>query len=635
MSHVPLEIWGCIEPAAADSIERFVGFERIASLGVNSLRVPIHVRTNWENLDGLFRGLRGINVRPVVALSGPARGFAELARTAAARYPWVGDFSIELPAAAPAGEDFTSYRTLLDDVGGVRDAMLALRAQNAQARIVATMPLVKSYGPSQFSDRAEFANACNLLTLDLLCGTLDKNPSMQRRLAHLRLELDQRDRERLTCPPDLLDFSYDVTNERWLDHRGDLEAVRICVESIAGVGELLAEMWERYGLPLGITSAFSGSGEQQLRWLRDMHRDVSILRSHGTDVRTIGIPVADVRSGAAAFDLRAQRPRETSIASYARFLTQKTTAVSPAANGRGWWRSPSRIEYAPVMRDVRPVQIPFVEQPQLQRPIVILGIDDPLADVVAAACRERSLAHELWGEAIVNSQTFAAKLVTAGAWAVFDCTAADNAWLSEMSEDEMRLAEHFGTVAHACRQAGLPIVAVSSPLVFDGRPFDRTEDDATHPRTPRGSCYVEIEELLKIVVPKSLVLRCGIPFGGVTRMSWHDAALLRLLQGSRACIFSDYVSAVHRGDLARVALDLLIDGERGIVHAFNPGESNAVEILSAALQRVRNGAKIERIAEAANRSRYMLGTARIAPLRSLDDALDEWTESASRLESAS
>jgi dTDP-4-dehydrorhamnose reductase len=316
-------------------------------------------------------------------------------------------------------------------------------------------------------------------------------------------------------------------------------------------------------------------------------------------------------------------------------LTEKTTVVSPAASGRGWWRLPSRIEYSPVMREAQPARIPFVEQTEIQRPIIIAGTEDPLARVVATVCRERGLAHELWPEALVNSETFAAKLISAGAWAVFDCTGADSAWLSELGEGEMRLAGHFGVVAHACRQAGLPMVAISSPLVFDGRPYERTEDDATHPTTPRGACYVEIEELLKIVVPKSLVLRCGIPFGGVTRLAWHDAALLRLLQGSRACIFSDYVSAVHRNDLAGVALDLLIDGERGLVHAFNPGESNAVEILDAALRRIRNGAKIERIAEAANRHRYMLRTTRIAPLRSLDDALAEWTESALRLESAS
>lgn len=599
MSHVSLEIWGSVEARAESSIERLVGFERIASLGVKRLCVPVDAQTDWDTIDRLFRGLRGNNVRPVVALSGPSPDLAPVARDAARRYPWIADFSVPLRA---------------DGVAAVRDAMTAIRTENSNARVIVRTRLAKSYAPSHFAQRAALANDRHVLPLDLLCGA--------------------RADQSLACKPDLIDFEYDVTNERWLDSRGEIDAVRICVESIAGAAELLAQMWRRYGLPMGITSTFAGTGEQQLRWLRDLNRDVSDLRSGGADVRVLCLPAVGLERPA-AFDVRAQQARETAIAGYTRYLTQKTTVVSPAASGRGWWRLPSRIQYSPTMREAQPARIPFVERAEPPRPIVIAGTEDPLARVVASACRNRGLAYELWPESMVNSETFAAKLVTARAWAVFDCTGADRAWRSELADGEMRLAEHFGVVAHACRQAGLPIVAISSPLVFDGRSFDRTEADATHPATPRGVLYVEIEELLKIVVPKSLVLRCGIPFGGATRLAWHDAALFSLLQGSRACIFSDYVSAVHRDDLAKVALDLLIDGERGIVHAFNPGESNAVEILDAALRRLRNGAKIERIVEASNRHRYMLKTTRIAPLRPLDDALAEWTQAALRLESAS
>lgn len=669
--------------------DRLEDLERIASLGISHLRYPVIwervapdgvEHADWSWTDERLARLRELNVTPIVTLlhhgSGPRdtnlldpkfpRKLASFARAVARRYPWIQYYTpVNEPLttarfAALYGwwypherDEVSFYRALLNQIAGIRAAMHAIREECPRAKLVATEDLGKTYATPRLQYQAEHENARRFLTYDLLCDRFDANPHMRYHLLRLGFSLDERALRDLVCPPDVLGFNYYVTGERWLDERVsrypgvadpgnaieryvDVEAARVCVESIAGAAALLRECWERYGRTLAITEAhLASTREEQLRWIRDMHRDALALRAGGVDLRAMtvwslfgafdwnsALTRQDGYYESGAFDSAAAVPRETAIAQYVRTITGKSADVSPALEGLGWWRTPSRIVYPAILRDAHaPAAAP--QSTHARRPIVIVGAEDPLADVVAAACQTRSLAYELWTDPIEKPENFAKHLLASHAWAVFDCTGTENAWRSDGNGHG--LFEHFAAVARAVREAGLPLVAISSPLVFDGRPLARTEDDMPCPDEDRGLLYAEIEELLKLLVPKSLILRCGIPFAGATRFGWHDTALLRMLQGQRATVFCDYVSAVHRDDLARVALDLLIDGECGPVHVFNPGESSAMDILDAALRRMRGGARIERVIASKKRRRYILATKRITPPRALSLALEAWS----------
>jgi dTDP-4-dehydrorhamnose reductase len=99
------------------------------------------------------------------------------------------------------------------------------------------------------------------------------------------------------CPPDIIGVNYYVTSERWLDHRVERypESRRTTVprhsprrhrmparagHADPGIGPLLQETWDRYGLPIAITEAhIDANREDQLRWLLEIWKPPSKVRS--------------------------------------------------------------------------------------------------------------------------------------------------------------------------------------------------------------------------------------------------------------------------------------------------------------------------------------------------------------------
>ena len=58
----------------------------------------------------------------------------------------------------------------------------------------------------------------------------------------------------------------------------------------AGIGPLLQETWERYGLPLAVTEAhIDANREDQLRWLLEIWDAAEQARGGGVDVRAVTV----------------------------------------------------------------------------------------------------------------------------------------------------------------------------------------------------------------------------------------------------------------------------------------------------------------------------------------------------------
>jgi dTDP-4-dehydrorhamnose reductase len=470
---------------------RLDDLDRIASLGISHLRYPVlwervaprvPGRMNWSWTDERLDYLRRLGITPIATLlhhgSGPSctdlldedfpAKFAHFAGEVARRYPWLRYFTpVNEPLTtarfsalygwwyphAKSETDF--YRALFNQLRAIRLGMEAIREHIPDAQLVATEDLGKTYSTPALAYQAEHENARRFLTYDLLCGIFERNTHMRAHLTNLGFDVRALERECLS-PPDILGYNYYVTGERWLDERleryplrfwggngreryADVEAVRVCIESLAGVGNLLTECWQRYGRTVAITEAhLACTREEQVRWLRDVYTDLRAIRARGVDVRAMTIwsllGAFDWNSAltrqdgyyeSGAFDVSSVIPRETAIAAYVRALTGRQTRELPACEGSGWWRMPSRLEFMPCSGLSADGALPQ-EQYARRRPLVILGDRHPLAPSLLRACAMRNL--EVRTEPDER------------AWAVVECTA---------EPDTLRHEKPLMTQAHA------------------------------------------------------------------------------------------------------------------------------------------------------------------------------------------
>jgi len=429
----PLELWGGVECtvnrvgdafldqfAFSGHLSRPDDLDRFAGLGLHTLRYPVSwERTtgftgrldhaDWSWPDARLARLRELGIRPIVGLvhhgSGPLgtslvdpafpEKLAEFARSVAARYPWVTDYTpVSEPLTTarfsglyghwyPHGRDEQTFaRALLIQCKAVVLAMRAVREVRPDARLVQTDDLGKTHSTPPLAYQAEFENERRWIAFDLLCGRV--SGPHHRVWHHLKWagvsEADIAWFAENPCPPDVLGINHYLTSERFLDERlerypgvpvagngrdayVDVEAVRVLADGPIGARGLLREAWERYRLPLAITEAHLGcTREEQMRWLVDVWRQCDALRrEENVDVRAV---TAWSLLGAydwdslltrerghyepGVFDLRGPQPRPTALAGVVRELAAGRVPDHPVLAIPGWWRRPKRLLYEPV-----------------------------------------------------------------------------------------------------------------------------------------------------------------------------------------------------------------------------------------------------------------------------------------------
>lgn len=414
-----VEIWGGVEYTCNRVRDRYIDqmelsghagrpsdFEAFAALGIRTLRTGLlwerHERddSSWRWSDDFLRCQHQAGIRPIASLvhhgSGPehtnlldphfAAKLASYAGEVAERYPWIDAYT-------PVNEPNTTarfsgmyglwyphhtlrssfFRALLHQVKATVLSMQAIRNVRSDAKLIQTDDAGRITGTPELRSTAELLNLRQWLTFDMLCGLVDRYHPM---FASMRAEGIQ-EREILwfaehPCPPDVVGLNYYVTSDRYLDHRVelypadrhsaegrfvDVEAVRVLPDGITGVGTLIEEAWQRYGLPVAITEVHIGSSaDEQIRWLAESWEGLVRARRNGVTCvamtawallgsyywnELVTRPNGHYECG--AFALRRGEIAPTDVAQVVAQIAAGGAPNHRALAKRGWWHDLERI----------------------------------------------------------------------------------------------------------------------------------------------------------------------------------------------------------------------------------------------------------------------------------------------------
>ncbi len=533
---------------------------------------------NWRWADERLAKLRELGIRPIVGLlhhgSGPKytslldaefpAKLARFARAVAERYPWLDAFipvNEPLTTARFSGlyghwyphtrDELTFVRCLLTQLRGVVLAMRAIREVTPGAELVQTEDLGKTFATPLLQYQADFENERRWITWDLLCGAVAPDHRMWQHFRWLGIPAAEINwfRENAS-PPDVVGVNYYVTSERYLDdkisahplesHGGndrhryvDVAAVRVRSQGLSGIHRLLRETCERYDLPVAVTEAHLGcSRPEQLRWLEEMVRAAQRLRNEGGDVRAVTawslfgahdwstlLTRQDGGYEPGAFDVRAEKPRQTAIGRMISSFSGGRRFDHPALSARGWWHRPIRFGLRVqetdcfATRDTRRLLI--VGHNAVAQGFLFGTQEAGLAAVVADDLEQTADPDEIW--------------------AVIDCRFAP--------------ASKFGA---ACAGAGIQYARiVPAPAIS--------------------------------LVESELSICVGEIFGTGTEEDLVANAIRTLAAGERFAAACDApIAATYLPDLVVAVIDLLVDGATGIWRLSNPQPTTPAELAQLA-----------------------------------------------------
>ncbi|HYB98905.1 MAG TPA: family 1 glycosylhydrolase [Candidatus Limnocylindrales bacterium] len=606
-------------------------------------------RADWSWPDERLQRLRTLGLEPIAGLihhgSGPSntdlldvdlpQKLAQYARAVAERYPWMLDYTpINEPLTTarfsalyghwyPHMQDHACFlRALVNQCLATAAAMREIRAVQPQARLVQTEDLGTTTSTPRLRYQADFDNARRWLGFDLLCGRVDVDHPFWPALAQAVGERALADLLERPCPPDIIGINYYVTSDRHLDenlaaypawsHGGngrdvyaDVETVRVLGIEISGHEKALSAAWERYRIPVALTEVhIDSTREDQLRWLQEAWYGAHRARDAGADVRAI-TPWALLGSfdwnslvtrdagyyESGAFDLRTpdRQPRRTAVADMIRSYSIAGAYAHPVLSHRGWWRRPCRA-FAGTSREA---DQDCLEQDEGGTPLLITGATGTLGRAFARLCRQRAIPYRLVSRKemdIADPESVLATLKRIRPWAVVNT--AGYVRVDDAESDRMRCfrenTEGAAVLARECRRLELPMMTFSTDLVFDGsssRPY--VESDRPRPLNAYGESKAEAEKLVLSSWDGALIVRTSAFFG-----PWDEHNFLKHATRcwrSGTVVEADpeqVVTPTYVPELARICLDLLIDGETGLWHVANPDAVSWAELALrlAALQ---------------------------------------------------
>lgn len=585
-------------------------------------------RYRWEWSDARLERLRSRALEPIVGLvhhgSGPRYTdlldpqfpdkLAHYARAVADRYPWVNAWTpINEPVTTarfctlygywyPHRRDDASFvKAMLHQMRGVVLAMRAIREVHPGAELVQTDDVGFVQSTLRLHYQASFENSRRWLSFDLLTGRVDRHHPLWGYLTWAGAT--ERELEWFTenpLPPDIIGMNVYVTSERFLDHRldrypahlhggngrdayVDVETVRVAGQGIGGFAARIAEAHARYGLPIAITEAhLACTREEQIRWLNEAWQAALAAHRAGVDMRAVtfwaafgAVDWASLvtrhagRYEPGLWDARAQKPRQTAIATLARQLAHGEKPDHPTLESPGWWRRDVRI--------LHPVHGTLRESPMRGRAVIITGATGTLGRAFARLCELRGIPFHLTSRSeldIARPQAVRAAIARWQPWAIINT--AGYVRVDDAEDDVGHWRENVlgpTVLASACAREHVRLVTFSSDLVFDGaKGAPYTERDAPNPLNAygRGKRAAELEVLAQH--PDALVVRTAAFFGPWDRHNFVTHLLTTLRNGERFRAANDQsVSPTYVPDLVHATLDLLVDDERGVWHLANRG----------------------------------------------------------------
>jgi dTDP-4-dehydrorhamnose reductase len=647
---------------------RLQDLDALAALGIHAIRYPVLWEriapeslksADWSWTDERLARLRELGLHPIAGLvhhgSGPrhtdltqpdfATKFAEFAGAVAERYPWLESYTpVNEPMTTarfsglyghwyPHAHDYRLFlRILFNEVNGIRLAMRAIRRVNPGAKLVQTEDLGRVSSTPRLAYQAEHENHRRWLGLDLLTGRFGREHPLWRDVAEVVAESELEEMLADPCPPDIMGINHYLSGERFLDERldrypgvrpggngrdqyVDVQALRVVAQGVAGLENLLEEVWDRYRLPVAVTELHNGSSrDEQLRWLKEAWDGVLRLRSRGVDIRAITAwallgsydwdSLLTRRTGhyePGLFDVRGANPRPTALARLVGDLAQKAEADHPALDAPGWWQREERFAWKPVECCATTLPRRILKSftgPERPRPLLITGGGGALALALSNVCIVRGLPHLIVPRGVLDvadPASLAAALDRWRPWAVINAAGFTRVDHAETSPDHCRRENVLGAevISRACAAVGVPLVAFSSHLVFDGdKAAPYLEDDSAAPLGVYGVTKAEAERVLFKTFPDVLLIRAGPFFGPWDGRNVLSQAIRTVASGRTFAAAADVtISPTYLPDLADATLDLLMDRERGIWHLASAGSVIWSDLVREAVDGARLDAK--------------------------------------------
>ncbi len=619
-----------------------------------------------------------------------ATKFAEYAARVAERYPWIDAYTpINEPLTTarfcglygvwhPHARDHrTCLRILVNEIDATRRAMRAIRRINPRAQLIQTEDLGKAHSTPRLAYQAEFENERRWLTTDLLIGRVDRDHPLRTFFVRAGLERELDDLLADPCPPDIVGIDHYLTSERFLDERldrypdrphggngrhryADVEAVRVVAEGVLGFEKLAMEAWERYGLPIAATEVHNGcTREEQLRWLKEVWDSAVRLRTRGVDIRAVTawalLGLYDWNSlltrrvghyEPGPFDLRGPAPRPTALARMMRDLAQNGDADHPTLDAPGWWHRPDRFFWPPV-RSCPYTIAPHQSSPTSEagggrrspRTLLIVG-NGLLGRSLARLCAARGLPYHLAARQeidLADPASVASGLDLHRPWAVVNAAGFTRPREAEAASAQCRRdnADAAAVLAEACASREIGLLGFSSHLVFDGRKrMPYVETDPVAPLNAYAASKAAADTAVLNAHPQALLIRAGAFFAPWDERNFLTRAMRALAAGREVAAVADETPAVsYLPHLIDAALDLLIDGERGLWHLANTGSATWAELTAEAARsarfdtaRVRHVSSMALSGRAPRPSYSALGSDRGVLLPSVEVALRHYFE---------
>lgn len=245
--------------------------------------------------------------------------FSTYARLFIQRYPWVNDFTPinEINTTArfsvlyghwyPHLQDNSLYlKSMILQCKGTALAMREIRRVNPKARLIQTDDLGKCQSTPELKYQCEFENERRWLTWDLLSGMVTKSHFLyQHFLDNGITEKELAWFEENPCKPDVIGINHYLLSNRYLDERlelfpewshggngkhsyADVGAVDTGFAELIDPEEIFSEAWNRYKTSIAVTECHTrGRREAQMRWLSQIWKSAQKLRAEGVDFEAV------------------------------------------------------------------------------------------------------------------------------------------------------------------------------------------------------------------------------------------------------------------------------------------------------------------------------------------------------------
>lgn len=586
---------------------------------------------DWRWMDERMAQVKDHGLRPIAGFlhhgSGPRdtslidprfpEKMRQYARAFGERYPWIRDF-------IPVNEILTTarfsclyghwyphrkndkdfIRALYNQCKASILAIRELRAINPEVQFIQTEDVGRAQGTALLQYQVNFENERRWLSFDLLLGLLRPGHLMYEFLSKELAEEEFKWMEENACPPDILGINHYPLSNRFLDHRLELYPAHFqggnSWHRYADVGavdtgqtepptpyEVLGDVWERFRRPFAVTEVHSrGHREGQMRWFREVWEAATQLSKEGADVRAVTAwsllgsfdwnQLCTTDAGfyeSGVFDLRTAdgRPKKTLLTHMLKDLAGTGQFSHPLYSSERWPSGEREILFAP-KEEVS--SCPLFQSKRA--PLLITGGRGTLSRSFARICALRGIPYVLLQRQsldITRPQEVARLLEELKPWAVINAAGYVNVDLAEVESEKCYSSNVVGAriLALECQKRAVHFLSFSSDLVFDGfqaEPY--LESHKIGPLNVYGHTKAEAERHIMSIDPEALIVRSSAFFSPWDDFNFVTQSLRSLNQGKVVRAPHDtWISPTYTPDLVQSSLDLLLDGEHGLVHLVN------------------------------------------------------------------